>query len=187
MLSQEEGKFLVELARKSIETYIKEKKIIEVPEKTPSPLKENMGAFVTLNKNGELRGCIGYPEPIKPLVNAVIEVAVSAATTDPRFEPVSLSELDEIQLEVSVLTKPQLLTVQSPVECLEKIEIGRDGLIIEKGFYKGLLLPQVAVEWNWDAEEFLCNTCMKAGLAPDCWYDPDTEIYTFQDQIFPEE
>jgi uncharacterized protein (TIGR00296 family) len=187
MLSNDEGKFLINLARKSIETYIKEKKIIPVPDNTPPSLKENRGAFVTLNKSDELRGCIGYPEPIKPLVNAVIEVAVSAATTDPRFEPVSLSELDEIQLEVSVLTKPQLVKVKNPAEYLEKIEIGEDGLIIEKGFYKGLLLPQVAVEWRWDSEEFLCNTCMKAGLSPDCWYESDTEVYIFQDQIFHEE
>jgi hypothetical protein len=192
MLSEEDGKFLLELARESIVTYLKEKKILSPPLETPESLKEIMGAFVTLNKRGkfrgkgELRGCIGYCEPIKPLVNAIIEVSISAATSDPRFPPVKLSEIDKISLEISVLSKPEILEVKNPSEYLEKIKVGLDGLIVENGFNKGLLLPQVPVEWEWDEEEFLCNTCMKAGLPADCWYDRETKIYSFQAQIFHE-
>jgi uncharacterized protein (TIGR00296 family) len=186
MLSEEEGEFLVKLARESIETFINKRKKLEVPENTPKTLKEEMGAFVTLNKDGLLRGCIGYPEPIEPLVNAVIDVAVSAAVNDPRFSPVTASELDDLAVEVSVLTKPELIEVNKPEGYMDKIKIGEDGLIIERGPYKGLLLPQVAVEWGWNVEEFLYNTCVKAGLTADCWIYPDVKIYKFGSQIFHE-
>ncbi len=186
MLSQEEGNFLVKLARKTIEVYLNEEKVLNVPDDTPNTLKEDMGVFVTLNRGDDLRGCIGYPEPIKPLVNAVIEAAISAATQDPRFPPVKPHEMDEITVEVSVLTKPQLIEVDKPADYPEKIKIGEDGLIVETRFYRGLLLPQVATEWRWDAEEFLSNTCMKAGLSPDCWLSPEVKIYQFQGQIFQE-
>ena len=132
MVSEEEGKFLVKLAKESIKNYIVRRKIIDVPEDVPDTLKEDMGAFVTLNKDGMLRGCIGYSEPIKPLVNAVIDVAISAAVNDPRFPPVSLDELDDLEIEVSVLTKPEIIEVEKPEEYLDKIEIGmfsRLGLI----------------------------------------------------------
>lgn len=186
MISDEEGGFLVKLARASIETYLNEKQILKVPEDTPDDLKDEMGVFVTLNSNGQLRGCIGYPEPVKPLVNAVIEVAISAALQDPRFPPVTLKELDDITVEVSVLTKPEIIPVNKPVEYPEKIKVGEDGLIVESSFCRGLLLPQVPIEWQWDTEEFLSNTCMKAGLNSDCWLDPDIKIYKFQSQIFEE-
>lgn len=186
MLTEEEGKFLVNLARKSIETFIREKKRLEVPQNTPNKLKEKRGAFVTLNKDGLLRGCIGYPEPVEALVNVIIEVAISAAVNDPRFSPVTASELDDLQIEVSVLTKPELIKVDKPEEYIDKIKIGEDGLIIERGPYKGLLLPQVAVEWEWNVEEFLYNTCVKAGLTADCWLYPDVKIYRFGSQIFHE-
>jgi uncharacterized protein (TIGR00296 family) len=186
MITDEEGEFLVKLARSSIESYLKDKVILEVPENTPNTLKEEMGAFVTLNSKGQLRGCIGYPEPIKPLVNAVIEVAISAAIQDPRFPPVSPEELDDISVEVSVLTKPELIEVDKPTEYPEKVSLGQDGLIVESCSGRGLLLPQVAVEWQWDEEEFLSNTCMKAGLNLDCWLEPDINIYKFQSQIFEE-
>lgn len=186
MITSEEGEFLVKLAKNAIKTYLKDKIIIKVPENTPETLKEDMGAFVTLNKQEQLRGCIGYPEPIKPLVNSVIEVAISAAVQDPRFPPVSFHELDDIEVEVSVLTKPQIIQVAKPIEYPEKIKLGEDGLIMESSFCRGLLLPQVAVEWHWDAEEFLANTCMKAGLNSDCWLDPEIKIYKFQSQIFEE-
>ncbi len=186
MISNEEGEFLVRLARSAIESYLNNKTILNVPEDTPDTLKDEMGAFVTLNSNGQLRGCIGYPEPIKPLVNAVIEVAISAAIQDPRFPPVSPEELDNIDVEVSVLTKPELIEVNKPSEYPEKINVGDDGLIVESNFCRGLLLPQVAVEWRWDEEDFLSNTCMKAGLNSDCWLDPEVKIYKFQGQIFKE-
>lgn len=186
MISDVEGKFLVELARKSLETYIKEGKTIKVPDDISPKLEEERGAFVTLTRDDDLRGCIGYPEPAKPLAQAVIEVAISAATGDPRFPPVTAAELETIQVEVSVLTRPELVEVQKPADYLEKIEVGRDGLIVEKGMYRGLLLPQVPLEWNWDIEDFLANTCMKAGLSPDCWLDEGVKIYSFQSQIFSE-
>ena len=186
MLSEEEGKFLLKLARKSIENYIIRRKAMDVPEDTPETLKEHMGAFVTLNKRGMLRGCIGYSEPIKPLVNAVIEAAISAAVNDPRFPPVTADEVDDLEIEVSILTKPELIEVEKPEEYMDKIKIGEDGLIIERGPYKGLLLPQVAVEWGWNVEEFLYNTCTKAGLTADCWLFSDVKIYKFGSQIFDE-
>lgn len=186
MLSPEEGLFLVKIARKSIKTYLNEKRVLDIPEDTPETLKEEGGAFVTLYKGGELRGCIGYPEPTKILVKAVIEVAISAATQDPRFPPVTVDEMENIKVEVSVLTTPQLIVVEKPTEYPEKIKIGIDGLIVERGFYRGLLLPQVPVEWQWDVNEYLSNTCMKAGLSPDCWLHEGIKIYKFMSQIFEE-
>ena len=186
MISDGEGECLVKLARNAIETYITRKKIINIPDDVNPILREEMGAFVTLNRDGDLRGCIGYPEPVKPLAQAVVEVAISAATQDPRFPPVTATELEEIQVEVSVLTKPELVEVGKPAEYLEKVEVGRDGLIVEKGMYRGLLLPQVPVEWNWDIGDFLANTCIKAGLSPDCWLEEGVKLYSFQSQIFSE-
>jgi uncharacterized protein (TIGR00296 family) len=187
MLNDKDGDFLVRLARKTIKTYISEGKLLTAPEDVPAYMNENMGVFVTLNKDENLRGCIGYPEPIKPLINALMDVAIGAATNDPRFSPVQDYELGEIEIEVSVLTTPQLIEVKNPAEYLEKIEIGRDGLIIERGMYRGLLLPQVPVDWDWDQEEFLANTCMKAGMSMDCWLEEDVKIYSFQSQIFEEQ
>jgi len=186
MISKKEGEFLVKLARRTIETYIKENKIIEIPKETPENLKEDMGVFVTLSSQNQLRGCIGYPEPVKPLVQATIEVAIGAATQDPRFPPINVDQLAEIQVEVSVLTPPYQIKVSKSSEYPEKITIGTDGIIVEMGVYRGLLLPQVPLDWDWDAEEFLGNTCMKAGLPLDCWLQKDVKIYKFQSQIFEE-
>jgi uncharacterized protein len=186
MLSEEDGKFLVELARKAIVIYLTEGEVIKIPEDVNPKLKDNMGVFVTLNRENVLRGCIGYPEPVMPLINAVIDAAISAATRDPRFNPLTPVELDEIEVEVSVLTKPELIQVDEPSEYLDNLIIGEDGLIVEMGPYRGLLLPQVATEWEWNKEEFLSNTCMKAGLSPDCWFDKDIKIYKFSSQIFNE-
>jgi hypothetical protein len=186
-----EGKFLVELARKTVEEYLKSKKRISAPENMSEKLLQPCGVFVTINtiRDGEkeLRGCIGYPYPTTPLVQAVIESAISSATQDPRFYPLSLSELDNVVFEVSVLTPPQLIEVKKPTEYLPKIMVGKDGLIVERGMFKGLLLPQVPVEWEWDEEEFLCQCCTKAGLPPDCWLLENTKIYKFQAIIFEEE
>ncbi|MDH5794010.1 MAG: TIGR00296 family protein [Candidatus Bathyarchaeota archaeon] len=190
-LSLEEGKFLVELARKAVEEYLKSRKRISASENISEKLLQPCGVFVTINtiRDGEkeLRGCIGYPYPTTPLVQAVIESAISSATQDPRFYPLSLSELDNVVFEVSVLTPPQLIEVKKPSEYLTKIMVGKDGLIVERGMFKGLLLPQVSVEWEWDEEEFLCQCCIKAGLPPDCWLLKDTKIYKFQAIIFEEE
>jgi uncharacterized protein (TIGR00296 family) len=190
-LSLEEGKFLVELARKAVEEYLKSRKRISASENISEKLLQPCGVFVTINtiRDGEkeLRGCIGYPYPTTPLVQAVIESAISSATQDPRFYPLSLSELDNVVFEVSVLTPPQLIEVKKPSEYLPKIMVGKDGLIVERGMFKGLLLPQVPVEWEWDEEEFLCQCCTKAGLPPDCWLLENTKIYKFQAIIFEEE
>ncbi len=190
-LSLEEGKFLVQLARKAVKTYLETGKTVEAPESTPEKLFEHCGVFVTINslKNGEkaLRGCIGYPYPTNPLVEAVVDSAVNAATQDPRFYPLSLGELGKVVFEVSVLTPPEPIEVKKPEEYVAKIKVGEDGLIVEKGFFKGLLLPQVPVEWGWWAEEFLCQCCVKAGLAPDSWLTKGVKIYKFSAIIFEEE
>ncbi len=190
-LSDEEGKFLVGLARKTAKTFLETGKTIAPPENTPKTLFENCGVFVTINSiNGtskDLRGCIGYPQPIKPLVNAVIDNAVYAATEDPRFEPMDKNELDHVVFEVSVLTPPERVKVDNPEEYVKQIKVGEHGLIIEKGFYRGLLLPQVPVEWGWCEEDFLCQCCIKAGLPPDSWLGKDVKIYRFSAIVFEEE
>jgi uncharacterized protein (TIGR00296 family) len=182
-LTLEEGKFLVNLARQTVTEYLKNGKILQVPESVSPKLMKPSGVFVTLNSfnNGEktLRGCIGLPYPTTPLVQAVIEAALSAATRDPRFPPVAPEELDQITFEVSVLTPPEIVEAEKPTDYPSKIKVGRDGLIIEKSYCKGLLLPQVPVEWNWNEEEFLCQCSMKGGLSPDSWLLKDTKIYKF--------
>ncbi len=191
-MTLEEGIFLVKLARRAVETYVKEDAKIKVPEETPANLLENSGVFVTLNivsRGGDkrLRGCIGFPLPYLPLAQAVIESAISAASADPRFPPVEPGELDNIVVEVTVLTPPALIEAKEPREYPEKIKVGTHGLVVERGPYKGLLLPQVPVDWNWNEEEFLCECCVKAGLPPDSWYDKKTKVYCFQGTIYEEE
>lgn len=190
-LTNEEGKFLVQLARNAVKDYLKTRKEILPPENTPEKLFEPCGVFVTINKldNGEktLRGCIGYPYPTSPLVEAVIDSAISAATRDPRFPSLSQTELTEVIFEVSVLTPPELIETNNPREYLSKFAVGEHGLIVEKGTHKGLLLPQVPVEWNWCGEEFLCQCCMKAGLPPDTWLTKGTRVYRFKAIVFEEE
>ena len=190
-LSLEEGKFIVNLARNAVKTYLETGRTVDAPENTPKKLFERCGVFVTINsvKNGDkkLRGCIGYPYPTSPLVEAVIDSAVNAATQDPRFYPLSLSELGKVVFEVSVLTPPEAVEVENPGEYSAKIKVGEDGLIVEKGAYKGLLLPQVPVEWEWCEEDFLCQCCVKAGLPPDSWLTKGAKIYKFQAIIFEEE
>ncbi len=182
-MAQGEGDFLVKLARKAVEEYLKKGSVMKVPKDTSPKLMERFGVFVTLNSiiqgRRELRGCIGFPYPTHPLAQAVIESAINSATGDPRFYPVSLDELDHIMFEVSVLTPPQLIEVKKPTDYPSKIKVGQDGLIVEKGPYKGLLLPQVPVEWKWREEEFLCQCCMKAGLPPDSWLLKKTKIFKF--------
>lgn len=183
LLTLEEGKIAVKLARKAIETYLAERRVIQ--DRLSGVFEQKRGVFTTLTKHGELRGCIGFPYPVKRLDEAIIESAIAAATEDPRFPPVRLDEMDEIIVEVTVLTPPEKLNVK-PIELPKHIEIGRHGLMIKRGFYSGLLLPQVAVEFGFDAEEFLSQTCMKAGLPPDCWLMEETEVYRFEGQIFKE-
>lgn len=147
-------------------------------------LKEKKGVFVTLTKNGELRGCIGYPYPIMPLSDALIKAAESAAFSDPRFEPLTIEELNNINFEISVLTLPTEIT--SGESTVKQIKIGKDGLIIEMSGNSGLLLPQVAVEYHFDALDFLQETCTKAGLPRTAWMNKNCKIYKFQAEIFKE-
>ena len=190
-LSLEEGKFLIQLARSAVNGKLEKGKTIQPPKETPKKLFEQCGVFVTINslRNGEkeLRGCIGYPYPTSPLVEAVIDSAINAATQDPRFYPLTLKELGKVVFEVSVLTPPELVEVKNPKEYLSKIKVGEDGLIVERGYYRGLLLPQVPIEWGWCEEEFLCQCCIKAGLPPDSWLTKDAKIYKFKAIIFEEE
>ena len=190
-LSLEEGKFLVKLARKAVEEHLKSRRTIAAPSDIPEKLLQPCGVFVTINSirndEKELRGCIGYPYPTIPLAQAVIESAISSATQDPRFPPLSLKELSRVVFEISVLTPPQRIEVKKPSDYKSKIKIGEDGLIVERGVFKGLLLPQVPAEWEWDEEEFLCQCCMKAGLPPDNWLLDGTKIYEFHAIIFEEE
>jgi len=189
-LTQNEGEYLVKLARTAVEKYLKTRKILAVPKNVSPKLMEKCGVFVTLNnvKHGkkELRGCIGFPYPSEPLAKAVIESAIDSATQDPRFPSVTRKELDSIVFEVSVLTPPELISINKPTDYPTRIKIGQDGLIVERGIWKGLLLPQVPVEWNWNEEEFLCQCCIKAGLPPDNWLLKDTKVYSFQAIIFEE-
>jgi hypothetical protein len=156
---------------------------------TTERLKEKSGVFVTLNRTRprELRGCIGFPYPDSPLRDATVQAAIYAATEDPRFEPVSLEEFHkDIVVEVTVLTPPQTLHFEDRKKLPELIMIGRHGLIIEGYGTSGLLLPQVAVEWNWDATDFLSNCCLKAGLPPDYWLLDGTTVKVFEGEIFEE-
>lgn len=193
-LTFDDGSFLVKIAREAVKTYLKEGRQLKPPKDSPKKLWEKRGVFVTINRIEEiagrrvrrLRGCIGYPEPIMPLIESTIDAAISAATSDIRFEPINLGEVGKIVFEVSVLTPMELVTVAKPKDYLKMIKVGRDGLMIERGFFKGLLLPQVAVEWRWSEEEFLSECCIKAGLPPDAWLLEGTKVYKFQCEIFEE-
>jgi len=176
-LSDEEKTTLRTLARETIKTRLNSGEIPPLPDLTPV-LKERRGAFVTLTKNGKLRGCIGLIRGVRPLAETIREMAVAAAFQDPRFPPLSKNEWPDIEIEISVLTP------FSQVKDLSEIKVGKHGLYIEKGPYSGLLLPQVATEYGWDAKEFLQQTCRKAGLAPKSYKDPDAKIFLFSADIF---
>ncbi|MGB8215937.1 MAG: TIGR00296 family protein [Candidatus Methanoperedens sp.] len=186
MLTKQEGELAVRLARKAIEECLKNGKKINA-DNLPKVFKEKRGVFVTLNKkkgSKELRGCIGRPYPILPLGEAIIVSAINAARDDPRFHPVKPEEINDLVIEVTVLTIPKRIKAK-PKELPEKIVIGKDGLIVAASMSSGLLLPQVAVEHGFDSTEFLCQTCMKAGLMPDAWLN-GAEVYSFEGQIFEE-
>lgn len=173
-MSPEEGKKAVEIARKVVEFWIKKRRKFE-PKNYPERFEEKMGVFVSLHsKSGNLKGCIGYIEPEKPLIEGLIEVAVSACQ-DPRFKPLSVEELNNIVVEVSILTKPE------PVE-IEDIKKG-DGVVLEKGCNKAVFLPQV---WKQlpKKEDFLSHLSMKAGLEPDAWKSHNVKAYKFSAEIF---
>lgn len=185
-MNEDEKKFLLSLARKTIEK--RKKSGILAPEeieKFSSELKEKRGCFVTLNKNNNLRGCIGYILPIMPLYQAVIDNAYSAAYSDPRFSPVSENEIKDIHIEISVLTVPEKLDYKDGNDLLNKLIPDQDGLIIKKGFYSSTFLPQV---WEQlpDKKDFLAHLCMKAGLSPDEWQNGKLEVETYKAEAFEE-
>ena len=175
-LSEDEKKFLKQIAFSSIRTRFE--KGIKVPEPPTEKMNENLGAFVTLKTGERLRGCIGNIVGEGPLWKTIANMAIQAAFNDPRFLPLKQDELDLINMEISILSPLQ--SVDDPAEIIP----GRHGLLIRKGKSSGLLLPQVATEWGWDRETFLAHTCGKAGLQPNCWKEPATEIFWFQAIVF---
>lgn len=189
--SDDDGVFLVGLARKTVDEIVKTKQKPKTPEETPEHLRAKSGVFVTLNSissdHVSLRGCIGRPYPSLPLVEATIDSAVDSAINDPRFPAITPKELDSIIVDLSVLTPPKKIEYSKPEELLDLVKVGRDGLIAVKGMFRGLLLPQVPVDWGWDTKEFLEHTCNKAGLPIDLWKDSETEFMSFQAEIFGEE
>lgn len=185
-ISIDEGIFLVRLARKAIETYVTESRKIGLPDDTPEKLKRKGMAFVTiesvLKESKELRGCIGFLQPVAPLAETVINAAIAAATEDPRFPPLTYNELDNIVIEVSILSIPK------PVRRIpDDIIIGKHGIIVMRGWYSGTLLPQVPIDYCWDVETFLAEGCLKAGMEPDCWLDRRTKLFVYEASIFYEE
>ena len=186
-LSDSDGVFLVKTARMAVTEFLSNGKRMELESKHKKKFSFNSGVFVTLNNADGLRGCIGFPMPDKKLSNGIIDAAIAAATEDPRFSPVKTNELNDIVFEVTVLTPPVEITVTDPMEYLEKIKVGRDGLIIRNSFSSGLLLPQVPVEYGWNVEEFLQHTCEKAGLEKDTWKNEKVKIEKFEGIVYKEE
>lgn len=179
ILDTESKRYLLKVARESIKMKLSNSQF-EHPSSIPETLNFKSGCFVTLHLNGELRGCIGNFRQDVNIVKNVSEMAISAAFSDPRFYPITATELEKCKIEVSILSPM--------IRCkAEDIVVGRDGIYIKKGYYSGVLLPQVAMEYNFDRKTFLDHTCIKARLKPGCWEDEKTEIYRFEADIFSEE
>jgi uncharacterized protein len=180
MLNPEQRSQLLRIARHSIESVLDGRTAEILEHELDEVLRRPAGAFVTLKKHEDLRGCIGSIHPVAPLCRAVSSNAINAAFRDPRFHPLQKDEYPSIRLEISVM---------GPVErvaSIEDIEVGRDGLIVSAGRNAGLLLPQVATEYGWDAETFLGHTCMKAGLPRDFWRRSECRIERFSAEVFGE-
>jgi len=188
-LSNEDGTAAVAIARETLDIYVSGKRL-EQKSWVHGPFSELRGVFVTINlaspTEERLRGCIGFPYPVKPLGEAIREATIAAATEDPRFPPVTESELGEVVVEVSILTEPAPIKAPRPQDLPSRIRIGTDGLIVSRFGQSGLLLPQVATEFGMDQTDFLSQACMKAGLPPDSWLDEGTEVKAFQAEIFAE-
>ena len=186
-ISDQDGASLVKTARNVVSEFLKTNNRLKLDENFESNYSFNSGVFVTLNDPTGLRGCIGFPLPDKKLYNALEDAAIAAATEDPRFSPVQYEELDKITFEVTILTPPEEIQVDDPLDYPSKIKVGRDGLIIRHSFFSGLLLPQVPVEYHWTEEEFLGYTCEKAGIPRDYWKKKETKILKFEGIVFKEE
>jgi AmmeMemoRadiSam system protein A len=191
MTSEADRRLLLRLAREAIAAHVGQSRPSVIQSAVQSAVQSAIqnpqspiltrpsGAFVTLHKRGALRGCIGHIEPTEPLGHVVPRCAVAACSSDPRFPPITRAELEEIHIEIS------LLGPLEPIAGSHDVEIGRHGLVVERGWQRGLLLPQVATEWRWDAEAFLVNTCHKAGLPRDAWRHGAT-IWRFEAEVFAE-
>ena len=181
-----DGNELVKMARKTVIELLRNNSKINDSEFN-SKFNFNSGVFVTINKQNSLRGCVGFPLPVKRLSEGLIDAAIAAATQDPRFSPINIDELDQIIFEATVLTPPIEINVEDHMDYLSIIKIGRDGLIVENAYTSGLLLPQVPTEYGWNVKEFLSHTCEKAGLDKEAWEDRTTKVSRFEGVIFKEE
>lgn len=177
-ITSAEKKQLLKLSRKILENELENKN--HSLENDNTKFDKKRGVFVTINNKKTLRGCIGYIKPIDTIWNSVIRMTKSAAFNDPRFASIEKDELSDLDIEISVLSK--LIKVRN----IEDIQVGRDGLLIKKGFNSGVLLPQVATKNNWDSKTFLENTCWKAGLNKNCYENEDVEIFRFEADVFSE-
>lgn len=178
-LTAEEKTVLLQIARSTVENFVRSG-VYAVEPREEKSLNARNGCFVTIKQKGQLRGCIGNFQSERPLFKEVAEMAVASASKDPRFYPMKQDDLGDFQVEISVLSKLE------KIEDIQQIEIGRHGIYLEKGYYRGVLLPQVATEHGWDRENFLKQTCIKAGLPPEAWRAEDAEIYIFSAQVFGE-
>ncbi len=188
--SLEEGEAAVALARETLDAHVSGT-VAKPRSSSTDVLSEQRGVFVTINVASasveqRLRGCIGFPLPVKKLSEAIREATIAAASEDPRFPPVAKSELDSVVIEVSILTRPEVMEVSRPQDLPARVRIGTDGLIVSRSYLSGLLLPQVATEFNLDQTEFLSQACLKAGLPPDSWLERETKVQVFQAEIFAE-
>lgn len=177
-LTDPEKQHLLDLVRLSIRRTLGMDEGEGLPEPPTDRITEQFGAFVTLKINGNLRGCIGHIVGDEPLNKTIYRMARSAAFEDPRFPSLSAAEYDKLSVEISVLSP--LTECPDP----EQVEVGRHGLLMQRGAHQGLLLPQVPVEWGWTREQFLAQTCGKAGMLANCWKDPQTRIFWFEAVIF---
>lgn len=178
-LTPKEKAILLSIARKSIETHIRSGQVYIEPREEKT-LNARNGCFVTIKQGGRLRGCIGNFQSELPIFREVAEMAAASASKDPRFYPMKDEDLEDFNLEISVLSPLH------KIEDISEIEVGTHGIYLEKGYYRGVLLPQVATEHGWDRETFLNQTCVKAGLPTDAWRADDAEIYIFSAQVFSE-
>ncbi len=183
LLTNDEGAIAVRSARAAIDHAVAKRP--KASQGLTPVFNEKRGVFVTLTKKGSLRGCIGFPYPVMQLGDAISHAAAAAALEDPRFPPVTKDELTDISLEVTILTVPETLE-GDPAKRPEHVLVGKHGLIVRGMGTSGLLLPQVATDYGWDAKTFLDHTCMKAGLEGRCWTSKNIEILTFEGQIFSE-
>ena len=180
---KKDQQLLLRLSRNTLQAYFSD---ADPDTSECSHLTQLRGCFVTLHKNNTLRGCVGFPRPIMPLYEQIIAATKAAAFEDPRFEPLDDTELRTVSIEISVLTRPELIKAQSQEDIVDSIKISRDGLIIQYEGKSGLLLPQVATEYNLTVVQFLEMLCEKAGTDSNAWKMKEAKIYKFRAEIFSE-